>query len=111
MVKEIWPDDFCCPKCGKTDIINWGVSARIYSMRRLDVPYFICGDCRLCGYNKNLIGQTIRRWGEYGSRGWGFTYKKIYNDSIKWLEEILGYYTKRASYKLIARFKQNKKPD
>ncbi|MDP2695811.1 MAG: hypothetical protein Q8O87_01000 [bacterium] len=99
MAKDIWPDDFRCPKCDSNKVVNLTMGSRKYAMVRLDLPYFLCGPCRLCSYDKRLIQQTITRWGDYGKKGgWGFSYSQIYQDSIKYLEEVMNLYIKTASY-------------
>ena len=96
MAKNIWPDDFCCPKCKKTPAYNAVIGDRKYLARRLDLPYFLCGDCRICSYSKELIKQTIRRWKESVV----VPDRQIYRESTEALDKVLQYLIKTAGYRL-----------
>lgn len=99
MPKDIWPDDFVCSKCNKYPEENAILMPRNYSFRALRLPYFLCGDCRICSYDKQLTRQTITRWRK-GSTAEIIQYKLIYSEAIKSLEETLKYYMKTAGYRL-----------
>lgn len=104
MPKDIWPDDFLCPKCNKCPDSNAILHSRAYSMQALRLPYFMCGDCRVCSYDKQLIKQVITRWRK-GSAAERIPYSIIYSGAKKSLEETLKYYMKTAGYRL-SRFKR-----
>jgi len=105
MLKDIWPDDFQCPQCGKVPKYNSVIGVREYSVRRLDLPYFMCGDCRLCSYSKLLLKQTISRWGN-SVKLKGISHSQVYQASKKIVEEVLAYYTRTAGYRLVPYFKR-----
>lgn len=105
MPQEIYSDDFYCPQCDKRMTHNGVIGIRGYLARRLDIPYFLCGDCRLCSYSKLLLRQTISRWKE-GTAIRGASYNQIYQESKKMLEETLVYYIKTAGYRFVRRFKR-----
>src|SRR3989344_1297106 len=102
---DIWPDDFCCPKCNKSQPYTSVIGIRKYSARRLDLPYFLCGDCRICSYSKLLLRQTISRW-RSSIKIRGGSYDRVYQESKKTLEKVLAYYVKTASYRCVYRFKR-----
>ena len=106
MPKEIYDEDFYCPKCKKNPSKSTAMTTE-YSMYRLDLPYFLCGDCRLCSYDKQLIGQVIQRWDKHSHATSHTPYEEIYRSSIKLLEELLEYYVSRVGYR-IAKFKLKK---
>ena len=105
MLKDLYPDDFECSKCGKTPEYN-AVMTRKYSVRRLEFPYFLCGDCRICSYSKQLLRYWISRWIKDNHRA-QVPYIQIYREAKEILEETLKYYMNTAGYRL-GRFK--KKP-
>lgn len=98
MLKDIWPDDFVCSKCNKCPQENSILMPRFYSVRALRLPYFLCGDCRICSYDKQLTKQIITRWRK-GSNAESTPYKTIYWEAIEILDETLIYYIKTAGYR------------
>jgi len=64
----------------------------------------MCGDCRICSYDKQLIKQVITRWRK-GSAAEKTPYGIIYSEAKKSLEETLKYYMETAGYRL-GRFKR-----
>jgi len=105
----IYPDEFSCPGCGTRGgrIVSTGITNRKYSARALALPYFVCGDCRLCGYSKLLINQCIGLWrnghlGRYGPHT--VPYRMLHaemhdlvNDWLDSLEQTAGY--RRAKFR------------
>ena len=81
MAQDTWPDDFCCPKCGKTPEYTSVIGVRKYAMQRLDLPYFMCGKCRVCSYSKQLLKQTIKRWRKYNNPNLAVSDGQIFTES------------------------------
>lgn len=106
MPEEIHAYDFYCPKCGEKPSV-YNSSTTHYSMQKLNLPYFMCGDCRICGYDKKLIRTMIHQWDKHSHAISHFNYKKIYLNSIRLLEERTAYYVKTAGYR-ISEFKLKK---
>ncbi|GEM_PF-4859847 len=104
MPKDIWPDDFHCPKCNKVPENNAILMPRDYSVYALRLPYFLCGDCRICSYDKELLRQCIARWKKNG-KVQRASYRAIYQESKESLEKTLKYYMDNAGYHL-GRFKR-----
>lgn len=103
---DIYPDDFACPKCEKPPAGD-AVLLRQYSVRALRLPYFLCGDCRICDYSKSLLRQTISRWRNESAVASDVPYKKLYKEFRKTLEETLRYYIRTAGYRP-GKFKRKK---
>lgn len=106
MPKDLYPDDFYCPKCGKNPSKSTIMTTQ-YSMYRLDLPYFMCGNCRFCSYDKRLIKQTISRWNKYSHATRRTPYKEIYRGSIELLEESMKYCVDKIGYQ-VAKFNMKK---
>lgn len=104
MSKNLYPDDFKCSKCGKTPEYN-AIMIRKYAVRRLGLPYFLCGDCRICSYSKQLLRHYVSRWRKDSPGAQAVPYIQIYQESKKTLEETLKYYMDTAGYQL-GRFKR-----
>lgn len=100
MPKDIYPDDFRCPECNKVPEYTSVIGVRKYSMRKLDLPYFLCGDCRICSYSKLLLRQCISRWRKDSAGAKAIPYNQIYQESKGILEGTLRYYVKTAEYRL-----------
>lgn len=108
MAENIWLDDFYCPQCGKQAERNDTILNRQYSTRALSLPFFSCGSCRVCSFDKRLIRQFISRWREDSPAAQAVPYNKIYQDVTRWLEEIMDYYVESAGYRL-ERFRLKKR--
>lgn len=89
--------DFVCSKCDKKPEVCTASLIRSWSLRRLDIPYFVCINCLTCGYSKRLVRQKISRWrNDYlFSDAKEYAYDFIYRKIVEHLEEIIGYRVKK----------------
>ena len=90
---------FYCPKCGKEKLPDNVIGSRSYSARRLDLPYFMCGDCRLIYADRPLIQQTIREYGNELSDPRAFPNRIVCKEMLALMESVIEYYCLTASYR------------
>jgi len=91
-----------CPKCDTDKEPEWMIGSRNYSMRRLDVPYFMCGECRLICLDKITLRKAISEWRrDMPSKSIAGipSYEYIYQEMLKTLNKIVDYYCQTASYR------------
>jgi len=103
-----------CPKCNKEaelaiacDINHcFLLCQNLASTKRLDLPYFLCSDCRLAYIDRERIKRIIKMEMEEltPSKSKKVSYQDAYQKITKFLEEII----KDNGYKKITRF--NKTP-
>ena len=57
-------DSHPCPRCKKDLGPSWMCDNNFFShsWRRLDLPYFLCGDCRVAFVDKLLLRDCISSW-------------------------------------------------
>ena len=90
---------FCCPGCNQVRDQDSAVLLRQYSVRALYLPFFMCRGCRLIYYDKTLIRQTISRWRNSPCSPVDYPYREICAEMKKYIEKIIEYYCRTASYK------------
>lgn len=94
-----------CPGCGKEKTPCWMIGSRNYSMQRLDVPYFMCGECRLICVNKTAVRKAISQWkNNLLTRKHLPSNEVLYKEMLKILDEVTEYYCRTAGYRR-AKFK------
>lgn len=80
---------FFCPKCGKKCEPSWACLITNYSIQRLDLPYFLCGDCRLMHIDKLLLRNVVSHWRKnYNKYAKTFPFKRIYAEVMEYMEEV-----------------------
>jgi hypothetical protein len=99
---EVGADEFVCPGCGAQgrDIVSVG-GTRQYAIRRLDLPYFMCGRCRLIGYSKRLVDQCLRSWFHNQRRMMyrdGLTLRELRAEIRELVESWINHYISTAGY-------------
>ena len=98
-----------CPKCNKQTSPAWMIGIRNYSARTLDVPYFMCGTCRVIDVNKTAVRRAISAWRSDLSnreREYVPSRKKLYRETMETLERVvIDTYCRTAGYRR-ARFKK-----
>ena len=101
-------DDYAlrCPKCNKEKGPEWIIGTRGYSMRRLDVPYFMCGICRIIDINNSTVHKAISSWeNDLLSHKHIPSHKELYREMMEILNQVIDYYCQTAGYKR-AKFKK-----
>jgi len=103
-----------CPKCDKEADIAIACSLEHHFLpylnlatgKRLDLPYFLCGNCRLAYIDTGRLKEIIRMEIEElpHSKKKEVSRKQAYQESIEFLERII----EKIGYKKVARF--NKSP-
>lgn len=81
--------DFFCPKCGKKREPSWACLITNYSIQRLDLPYFLCGDCRLMHIDKRLLRNIVSHWRKNSKYAQTFPFKRIYAEVAEYMEEVI----------------------
>lgn len=89
-----------CPKCNNAKMPEWVIGTRSYSARRLDVPYFMCGNCRFIYVDKTIVRRTISEWmdNKFVSKSIP-PYKKLYEEMLGVVNRVVEYYCQTAGYK------------
>jgi predicted RNA-binding Zn-ribbon protein involved in translation (DUF1610 family) len=91
---------FCCPQCGEIKEPEWVIGTRSYSARRLDVPYFMCGKCRLIDVDKNTVRRALSEWRNSVSLSKNTPpYQEIYKEILEVVNRVVEYYCQTAGYK------------
>jgi len=96
---------FVCPKCDQIIIPDSAVLVRQYSARALHLPYLMCGKCRLIYADKTVIRQTISYWRNSSPGAKDVPYREICEKMVQYIEGVVEYYCRNASYKR-AKFKK-----
>lgn len=93
-----------CPRCGKMLEPSWMFdnSFFVYSWRRADLPYFLCGDCRVAFVDKRLLRACISTWRET-EKGLPkrISFREACAKAKKSVENTLHHYRDRVGYKIV----------
>ena len=84
-------DDFYCPKCGKK-AVTLNPMFRCYSMRRLELPIFICSDCRTIYIDKPTIRKIISEFRKDGPIWMRMSFEEMYREVLGKLEGVMECY-------------------
>lgn len=102
-------DDYAlrCPKCKKKINPAWTTGTHAYSAMTLDVPYFMCGACRVIYIDKAFVRREIHLWRIEQTTNQPIPSEKaLYKEMLEYLYGIMNYYIRTASYRQ-ARFLKN----
>ena len=88
-----------CPRCNKENKPDSAILIRKYSVVALHLPYFMCGECRLICLDETVIRHTISKWRNSSSGAKDYSYKEIYKEMIKYMDEVVEYYCRTVGYK------------
>jgi len=90
-----------CPKCESAKTPEWVIGTMSYSAQRLDVPYFMCGDCRLIYVDKAILRRAVSEWRNNGlvSKRSTPPYKKLCEEMFGVVNRVVEYYCRTAGYK------------
>lgn len=94
-----------CSKCGIEKEAVWVIGSRTYAAQRLDVPYFVCSDCRLICLDRTSLSETIKWWKELNPSKHIPSQGHLYREMFPLLDRVVQYYCDTAGYKR-ARFKK-----
>lgn len=96
-----------CPKCSAMKEPEWMIGSRSYSVYRLDIPYFMCGECRLICLDKITVRKAISEWRDTRPKSIvGIPpHEYIYQEMLRTLNKVVDYYCQTAGYRRI-RFKK-----
>lgn len=92
----------CCPGCRSIKEAEWMIGTRGYSARSFDLPYFMCGRCRLICLNKTVLLEAIRDYRNLmipGALKHIPSQKETYRMMLKVLERTVEYYCQSAGYR------------
>ncbi len=97
---------FYCPECGKiADTANPMFIQ--YSMRRLELPIFLCSPCRTIYIDKPTIRKIISEWRKDGPFAIRIPFEKLYREFLGKVEDLVkNHYVPYLGYKII-RFLKN----
>lgn len=99
-----------CPNCNKVIDPCFLFNSEFfkYSFSRLDLPYFLCGNCRLAYVDKKLIQKAVSDWRKRTNAHKYISHKDAYKKALKFVEEQVRYLITHTGYEKIVRF--NKAP-
>jgi len=93
-----------CPNCGKELEISWMFDNSFfdYSWRRADLPFFLCGDCRVAFIDKKLLLLSVSTW-RNGEKALSkrISFRDAHQKAKESLDETLKYYVENVGYKII----------
>lgn len=102
--------NFYCPKCGKKANTANPMFVR-YSMKRLELVIFLCGECRTIYLDKPTIRKIISEWRKSGMMWKQIPFELLCREFIGELEAMVAkYWVKYLGYKEIRFLKQPPKP-
>lgn len=89
-----------CPKCKKEPSQGNLLFIPPWSMRRMDVPYFMCSPCRTICADKNSIKIYVRWWKGLGLVKQRLPSNKIlYKIALEKAENVVDYYAAHVGYR------------
>src|SRR3989339_1120730 len=80
--------DFYCPKCGKV-ASTANPMFRCYSVRHLQLPIFLCSDCRTIYINKPTIRKIVSEFRKEGMVYVEMSFEEMCRDILGKLERIM----------------------
>lgn len=91
--------DLCCPQCDKKAGTANPMFIR-YSLRHLQLPIFLCSECRTIYIDKPIVRHIISEWRKDGAFTRKIPFKKLYREFLGELEEsVRTYWVHRLGYK------------
>ncbi len=91
--------DFHCPKCKKKADTSNPMFVR-YTMRRLELPIFLCSECRKIYIDKSTVRREIAEWRRGGTFYPEQSIGKLYKEFLGELEEMVRtHWVPRLGYK------------
>ncbi len=97
---------FYCPKCGQKADTAHPMFIR-YSMRRLELPIFLCSPCRTIYIDKPIIRKIISEWKKDGAMLKKIPFESLYREFLGEVENLVAnHYVPYLGYKII-RFLKN----
>lgn len=90
-------DKFFCPKCGKEKHPH--CASLIHFIKRLDMPYFMCGDCRVLCYYKMTIRECVVQLRKNDSWARSVPFKVLYKRAIEYMDKIVWHDIKELGYR------------
>lgn len=100
--------DLYCPVCEKRACTANPGFIR-YSVRRLELPIFLCGECRTIYIDKKIIRHTINEWRKRGLYEKNITLKQLYKEFLEEVEKMVDtYLVPKLGYKKIRFLKRPK---
>lgn len=94
---------FYCPKCGRETRPYH--AAWIHFLHRLDLPHFMCGECRLTYYDKSMIMECVTWLRKVESGARDIPFKVLYKRVTEYMDEIMQYNIEKLGYRFV-RFKK-----
>lgn len=89
-----------CPGCGNIKGPNWVIGTKSYSVQTLDIPYFICSECRFVGIDKTVIRKALSSWKNDGFVSKNMPlYNKLYKEMLDIVSRAVSMYCRTAGYK------------
>jgi hypothetical protein len=88
-----------CPDCKKEPSQGNLLFIPPRSFRRMDVPYFMCSDCRIIYVDKEKIKQYVRWWKKLAFIKRHLPSNKVlYKMALEQAEDTVDYYVARVGY-------------
>jgi len=111
LAKEISPLDFYCPDCGKRASVCVASLFKSYSIKRLDIPYYVCDSCQIWSFDKRIIRNIVRDWhkDKLSFLGVRQTFEEIYKEVTDFLKNIINDKIKNLGHRT-KRFRHNPQP-
>jgi len=90
---------YFCPGCKSPKQPGYVIGTRSYSARRWELPYFMCGRCRLIYIDTPLLRKTISTLKKEVSGIRRLSYRELYKEMFSCLNGVVEYYCRTAGYK------------
>lgn len=101
--EEKMNEKFCCPECGKEAAPSNAIW--IHFLHRLDLPYFVCGDCRTVYCDKILIKRQVSWLRKIESAARRVPFKILFKTVMDYMNGIIEYNVSYLGYRVV-RFKK-----
>ncbi len=103
--------DLYCPRCQNKASTANPCFIR-YSVRRLQLPIFLCGECRTIYIDKLIICHAINEWYRSGLCEKNITLRRLYREFLREIERMVDtYFVPKLGYKKINFLKHPQKSD
>jgi hypothetical protein len=99
---------FCCPRCGQKATI--AVASKFGFLHRLDLPYYICSDCRVVYYDKQMTMEQVRQLRKIDSGARKVPFRTIYQAAKELLDKCMEHFCDQMDYRIV-RFKKVKRDE
>lgn len=97
-----------CPQCNRavSPYIVWDRKFFYYSWARLELPYFLCGNCRTACVDKILVQKAVSSWRKNTWAGKNISHREAYQKAKDVLSGTLQRHVEQLGYRIVRFYKK-----